>query len=65
MAGKVCPICGKATFFETASGRECSKCGAKMTVPPNNGRGGQGEKNMSKVLAELDFVASISIFNGR
>jgi hypothetical protein len=36
-----------------------------MTVPPNNGRGGQGEKNMSKVLAELDFVASISIFNGR
>ena len=44
MAGKMCPKCGKATFFETAFGRECSKCGAKMIISPNSGKGGQGKK---------------------
>lgn len=44
MAGKVCPECGKLTFFETASGRKCSKCGHTMTVPPNGGLGGKGRK---------------------
>lgn len=44
MAGKICPKCGKATFFETSTGRKCSQCGATMTVPPNGGKGGQGKK---------------------
>jgi len=44
MAGMTCPKCGKPTFFETTFGRECSKCGAKMVVPPNGGKGGQGRK---------------------
>ena len=44
MAGKMCPKCGKMTFFETPTGRECSKCGCTMTLPANNGKGGQGKK---------------------
>lgn len=44
MAGKVCPQCSKQTFFPTASGRECTSCGHKMIVPPNNGKGGSGRK---------------------
>jgi len=44
MAGRLCPKCGKWTFFETPIGRECTKCGYKMNVPPNNGKGGQGKK---------------------
>ena len=44
MAGKRCPNCGEATFFETASGRKCSKCNLEMTVPPNGGKGGRGKK---------------------
>ena len=43
MAGMMCPKCGKATFFQTPTGRECSKCGHKMIVPSNNGKGGQGK----------------------
>jgi len=44
MAGKMCPRCKKATFFETATGRKCSQCGATMIVPPNEGKGGQGKR---------------------
>ncbi len=44
MAGKMCPKCGKATFFETPTGRECSKCGATMKNPTINGKGGKGKK---------------------
>jgi len=44
MAGKMCPSCGKATFFETPTGRECSKCGATMKIPTNEGKGGKGKK---------------------
>lgn len=44
MAGKMCPKCGKATFFETPTGRECSKCGASMKNPANSGKGGMGRK---------------------
>lgn len=44
MAGKMCPKCGKATFFETPTGRECSKCGATMKSPANSGKGGMGKK---------------------
>ncbi len=50
MAGKMCPGCGKQTFFETPNGRECSQCGQTMTLPPNEGKGGRGTKcsNCSK-----------------
>lgn len=44
MAGKKCPNCGNATFFETPTGGACSKCGYKMTVPANAGKGGKGTK---------------------
>lgn len=42
MAGKMCPNCGEQTFFQTPTGRECSKCNHTMTVPANDGKGGQG-----------------------
>ena len=44
MAGKMCPRCGEYTFFYNTNGRECSKCGYKMIVPPNEGQGGKGQK---------------------
>lgn len=44
MAGKLCPKCGKFTFFETTNGRKCSKCEYKMVLPANNGKGGRGQK---------------------
>lgn len=44
MAGKMCPKCGKYTFFENTSGRKCSKCGYTMILPANNGKGGRGQK---------------------
>jgi DNA-directed RNA polymerase subunit RPC12/RpoP len=33
MAGKVCPGCGRQTFFEVPGGRRCTKCGTEMLVP--------------------------------
>ncbi len=44
MAGKLCPKCGKFTFFENSVGRKCSKCGFTMIVPANEGKGGKGTK---------------------
>ena len=45
MAGKLCPNCNELTFFKTTgNNRECSKCGYKMTVPINKGKGGRGKK---------------------
>lgn len=44
MAGKLCPHCGKHTFFESPTGRVCSKCGYTMKVPPHEGTGGRGRK---------------------
>lgn len=44
MAGKLCPKCGKFTFFESSSGRKCSKCEFTMIVPANAGKGGRGSK---------------------
>lgn len=44
MAGAMCPMCGKQTFYKSPLGRTCSKCGYKMIVPPNSGKGGQGKK---------------------
>jgi primosomal protein N' len=46
MAGKMCPNpkCGKQTFFETPTGRQCSRCGYTMTLPANEGKGGQGKR---------------------
>ncbi|MDR2024602.1 MAG: hypothetical protein LBQ71_15455 [Hungatella sp.] len=38
MAVKLCLSCRKFTFFETADGRLCSKCGYKMTLPNNAGK---------------------------
>lgn len=44
MAGKMCPGCSEFTFFETPTGRLCSKCGYEMKIPVNNGKGGKGQK---------------------
>ena len=45
MAGKLCPNCGEMTLFKTnGANRECSKCGFKVTIPPNGGKGGRGKK---------------------
>ncbi len=44
MAGKLCPNCNKLTFFETNTGRKCSKCGYEMNLPINSGKGGKGTK---------------------
>jgi len=44
MAGKMCPKCGEQTFFQTPTGRECSKCNYTMTLPANDGKGGQGKR---------------------
>ena len=57
MAGKMCPQCGEYTFFETLFGRECSKCGHKMIVAPNNGKGGKGQK--------CAYCSKQTVFNGK
>ena len=44
MAGKMCPDCGKMTFFETPTGRKCSKCGYTMILKSGGGKGGPGRK---------------------
>lgn len=44
MAGKLCPNCDKFTFFETSTGRKCSKCGYEMRLSPNEGKGGKGKR---------------------
>lgn len=46
MAGKRCPNCNQATLFETGVGqdRRCSNCGLEVKVPPNDGKGGKGQK---------------------
>jgi rRNA maturation protein Nop10 len=44
MAGKLCPNCAKQTFFETPSGRACTKCKYEMTLKPLGGTGGRGKK---------------------
>ena len=40
MPGKICPSCGKATFFN----QKCSSCGLSMKVLVNDGKGGRGKK---------------------
>ncbi len=42
-AVNICPKCGQQTFFETPTGRKCSKCGHEMIVPANGGMGGKGQ----------------------
>lgn len=44
MAGKICPNCARQTFYETPTGRCCTKCGYSMTVRPHGGTGGRGTK---------------------
>ncbi|MDE7432564.1 MAG: hypothetical protein K2N34_11725 [Lachnospiraceae bacterium] len=44
MAGRKCPKCNQLTFFVSGGSGECKKCGCKMTVPPNEGKGGKGKK---------------------
>lgn len=44
MAGKMCPSCAEQTFFQTPTGRRCSKCSHTMVLPANDGKGGRGSK---------------------
>lgn len=44
MAGKICPNCGKFTFFLSIDGRKCTNCGFTMILAPNEGKGGKGKK---------------------
>lgn len=44
MAGKKCPKCNQLTFFMNGRTGECKKCGYKMQVPANEGKGGKGKK---------------------
>ncbi len=59
MAGKVslCPNCHQQTFFQTAVGRKCTKCGYEMTVPANNGKGGKG--------MQCKNCRQFTVFNGK
>lgn len=57
MAGKLCPKCGKFTFFQTATGRKCTKCGHQMILPINNGKGGKGQK--------CSNCGQFSVFDGK
>lgn len=63
MAGKMCPKCGKYTFFESNAGRTCSKCGYTMTLPANNGKGGRVQKctNCNKLTV---LMANVEILIG-
>lgn len=44
MAGKKCPKCNQFTFFVNGRNGECKKCGYKMQIPANEGKGGKGKK---------------------
>lgn len=57
MAGKMCPKCGEYTFFETVTGRRCTKCGYTMTVPANDGKGGKGQR--------CSHCGQFTVFNGK
>ena len=57
MAGKLCPKCGSRTFFESTTGRKCTKCGYEMIVPANSGKGGQGTKCYN--------CGRMTVFNGK
>lgn len=56
MAGKKCPRCGNATFFETSTGGSCSKCGFTRFDPPNDGKGGKGTRCLK--------CGKYTVFNG-
>ena len=57
MAGKICPNCGELTFFNKPTGRECSKCGFKMIIPANEGKGGRGNR--------CSNCGKLTVFNGK
>ena len=57
MAGKRCPQCGENTFFETSTGRRCTKCSHIMTVPANEGKGGPGKR--------CSHCGENKVFNGK
>jgi DNA-directed RNA polymerase subunit M len=57
MAGKKCPQCGENTFFETPTGRECTKCKYTMILPANDGKGGQGKR--------CSHCGENKVFNGK
>lgn len=44
MAGKICPKCGRQTFWNKGAKMECSNCGYVVIIPPNGGMGGKGQK---------------------
>lgn len=57
MSVRNCPKCGEATFFETPTGRRCSRCGYEMKVPANGGKGGRGQKCRN--------CGHLTVFNGK
>lgn len=57
MAGKLCPECGQQTFFQTPTGRKCTKCNYTMTLPPNSGKSGKGTKCAN--------CGKFQVFNGK
>ncbi len=57
MAGKLCPECGRQTFFQTPTGRKCSKCDYTMTLPANSGKSGKGTKCAN--------CGKFQVFNGK
>ena len=61
MAGMACPKCGQLTFFETARGRKCTKCGYQAIVPIRNqdgiSSGGKGK--------QCSICRKHTVFNGR
>ena len=56
MAGKVCPQCGRPTFFKTGLRGKCTKCNFSMTIPPNEGKWGKGQKCLN--------CGRMTVFNG-
>lgn len=61
MAGMKCPACGQLTFFQTATGRKCTKCGFIMKVPNYNADGiGTGRRG-----TRCSNCGRLTVFNGK
>ena len=44
MAGKICPKCEQKTLWNHGNKLKCSKCDYTIIIPPNQGKGGKGQK---------------------
>lgn len=44
MVGKMYPKCGQYIFFVRPDGRACIKCGYRILLPTNEGKGGRSQK---------------------